>query len=96
MIFNTIFLTALAAHVLAAPRDLKRVLHERRAVIDPTKGDRIDENSVIPIRIGLKQTNLETGYDAVMDVSDPESANYGNLILTAHALERNVLTLRCG
>lgn len=83
MIFNTIFLTALAAHVLAAPRDLKRVLHERRAIIDPTKGDRIDENSIIPIRIGLKQTNLETGYDAIMDVSDPQSDNYGNFVQNA-------------
>lgn len=80
MIFNTIFLTALAAHVLAAPRDLKRVLHEKRAIINPTQGDRVDANAVIPIRIGLKQTNLEQGYDAVMDVSDPKSANYGNLV----------------
>lgn len=80
MIFNTIFLTALASTALAAPRDLKRVLHERRAIIDPTKGGRIEENSVIPIRIGLKQTNLETGYDAVMDVSDPESSNYGTFV----------------
>ena len=81
MLLNTLFLSALAATAFAAPRDLKRVVHERRAVIDPSKGDRIDENAVIPVRIGLRQTNLEHGYDMVMDVSDPVSPNYGNTTL---------------
>jgi len=77
MLFNTVFLTALAAHVLAAPRESLRVVHERRAVVDPAQGDRLSRDSVIPIRIGLKQSNIDDGYEALMDVSDPKSANYG-------------------
>lgn len=77
MLFNTVFLTALAANVLAAPRESLRVVHERRAVIDPAQGDRLSGDSVIPIRIGLKQSNIDNGYEALMDVSDPKSANYG-------------------
>ena len=80
MIFNTIFLSALAAHVFAEPTSKQRVVHERRAVPLHNRGDRIAENSVIPVRIGLRQSNLEFGYDAVMDVSDPQSENYGKII----------------
>ena len=77
MIFNTLILSALASKVLAAPGST-HVLHEKRAVIDhSSRGERVPENAVIPIRIGLKQSNLEHGYDALMDVSDPDSENYG-------------------
>lgn len=72
-----------------------RVVHERRAVIDPTKGDRVPGDAVIPVRIGLKQSNLEDGYDAVMDVSDPASSNYGKLAQSRIAQRGNELTAKC-
>ena len=53
------------------------MLHEKRSIISTTKGDRVADDAIIPIRIGLKQTKLEHGYDAVMDVSSPTSPNYG-------------------
>lgn len=61
---------ALAAIVNAAPAPVKHVLHEERAVVsrDWVKGARIEKQAVIPMRIGLVQTNLEKGYDYLMGV----------------------------
>lgn len=39
------------------------VLHEKRTVALPHKRERIDSNAIIPIQIGLRQSNLHTGYD---------------------------------
>lgn len=83
MFFNAIVLAALASSTLATPISSKHVVHEKREVYAITRGDRVDANAVIPIRIALKQTNLEHGYDVVMDVSDPDSANYGTICPTA-------------
>jgi tripeptidyl-peptidase-1 len=35
---------------------------------DWVKGARIEKTAVIPMRIGLTQTNLEKGYDYLMEV----------------------------
>jgi tripeptidyl-peptidase-1 len=63
-------LTALAALVNAAPAPISHVVHEERSVPskDWMKGARIEKSAVIPLRIGLTQTNLEKGYDFLMDV----------------------------
>lgn len=53
------------------------VLHEKREVSLTHKRERIDGDAIIPIRIGLKQSNLHTGYDRLMEVSHPASENYG-------------------
>ncbi|KAK7966889.1 uncharacterized protein PG986_001166 [Apiospora aurea] len=34
-------------------------------------------DAIIPVRIGLAQSNLETGYQRLMEVSHPSSPNYG-------------------
>ncbi|KAI0869261.1 subtilisin-like protein [Hypoxylon argillaceum] len=55
-------------------------LHERHA---PhwgqkwSKRSKVAANSVLPMRIGLKQSNLEAGHHKLMDLSNPESPNYG-------------------
>ncbi|KAK3321723.1 Pro-kumamolisin, activation domain-containing protein [Apodospora peruviana] len=36
-----------------------------------------DSRAILPIRIGLKQSNLDTGHNLLMDISDPKSPNYG-------------------
>ena len=40
-------------------------------------GQRVDGSSVTTFRIALKQSNLEHGYDYLMDVPHPKSSNYG-------------------
>nr|POE79437.1 tripeptidyl-peptidase sed1 [Quercus suber] len=69
----------LAASACAAPAPSTHVLHEKRE--SPTtrwiKGDRFGSDVVVPVRIGMTQSNLEKGHDHLMDISNPESENYG-------------------
>jgi tripeptidyl-peptidase-1 len=53
------------------------VLHEKRSISLPHKRQRVDGDAIVPIRIGLRQSNLHTGYERLMDVSHPTSKNYG-------------------
>ncbi|KAK4550782.1 Tripeptidyl-peptidase sed1 [Oleoguttula mirabilis] len=41
------------------------------------KGDRVNGDVKLPMRIGLVQSNLDKGDDYLMEVSHPESAKYG-------------------
>ncbi|KAK3386302.1 peptidase S8/S53 domain-containing protein [Sordaria brevicollis] len=41
------------------------------------KREPVSPNTVLPMRIGLKQANLDKGHDLLMDISDPKSPNYG-------------------
>lgn len=70
---------ALAAFANALPATVKHVLHEKRDrhSSDWVKRARVDSHAVLPMRIGLAQSNLEKGYDYLMEVSHPESARYG-------------------
>ena len=60
----------IAALVSAAPAPSNHVLHEERTILsrDWVKSARVEKGAVIPMRIGLTQTNLETGYDRLMEV----------------------------
>lgn len=53
--------------------------HEKRTKTDPFwyKGDRVDGDAVLPLRIGLVQSNLENGYEHLMSVSHPASPSFG-------------------
>ncbi|KAG4026987.1 hypothetical protein MFRU_034g00470 [Monilinia fructicola] len=55
------------------------VLHEKRHAPRTrwVKRDRITGETLLPVRIGLAQRNLEKGHDLLMDVSHPKSSNYG-------------------
>ncbi|RFU29342.1 hypothetical protein B7463_g7016, partial [Scytalidium lignicola] len=70
---------ALTVLSVAAPTTVKHVLHEEREkpARDWIKSSRIEGSAIIPMRIGLTQSNLDKGYDYIMDVSDPESSKYG-------------------
>jgi tripeptidyl-peptidase I len=61
---------AALANAVPAPVPIKHVIHEERSspARDWIKGARIESTAIIPIRIGLAQTNLEKGYDLLMDV----------------------------
>lgn len=68
------------AAVVSAISNGDPVVHERRFA-DHTlhRGQRVDGTSITTFRIGLKQSNLEYGYDYLMNVSHPSSEHYGKL-----------------
>jgi tripeptidyl-peptidase I len=55
------------------------VLHEKRdgAPHQWTKRDRAHAAEVLPVRIGLVQSNLHKAEEYILDVSDPRSPNFG-------------------
>lgn len=81
MVFlNFATLALLSAVVLGAAPSTVHVTHERRDIDSHRhweKRSRLEPHDVIPVRIGLTQRNLDQGYDLLMDVSDPDSKNFG-------------------
>ena len=55
--------SALTALAVAAPSPARHVLHEKRnrPATDWVKGSRIEGSAILPIRIGLTQSNLPNG-----------------------------------
>ncbi|KAI0482591.1 subtilisin-like protein [Xylariaceae sp. FL0804] len=86
-----VLVAGLAVDVLAGPVD--RDVHPKKRLVPRThklherhpphwgrkwtKRERLQSEAVLPMRIGLKQSNLEAGHEKLMDLSDPKSANYG-------------------
>lgn len=71
MLFRQVSAVLLAAALSsAAPAPIKNVLHEKREQqsYDWVKGDRVERDAMLPVRIGLTQNNLEKGYEYLMDV----------------------------
>ncbi|KAK8038336.1 hypothetical protein PG994_015103 [Apiospora phragmitis] len=62
------------------------VVHEaRRQALSYQNGrvhrrSRANVNAIIPVRIGLTQSNLDTGYHRLMEVSQPSYPNYGKYL----------------
>lgn len=73
--------TALAGSVIAAPSPPAdpHVLHEKRhgEPVAWKRHSRADSNLMLPVRVGLKQRNLEHGDRWLADVADPDSPNFG-------------------
>ncbi|PQE18973.1 hypothetical protein CJF32_00010051 [Rutstroemia sp. NJR-2017a WRK4] len=78
------FLSLLAFVVLVArvsallvPRHHE--VHEKRETLHPrwTKRDRVESHKLLPMRIGLTQSNLDDGHDHLMRISDPASPHFG-------------------
>ena len=73
-------ISGLLAQASAAPAPGPYVVHEKRDA-QTTKWSRstvkLPRDAIIPMSIGLTQRNLEKGYDFLMEVSHPESPNYG-------------------
>lgn len=56
------------------------VIHEKRNILSGLRqGQRVDGTSITTFRIGLKQNNLENGYEYLMNISHPASPHYGKL-----------------
>ncbi|KAI1437880.1 peptidase S8/S53 domain-containing protein [Xylaria sp. CBS 124048] len=80
MRFSTlVVLASTAASSLAAPSSTRHVLHEKRDAVPHLweKRDRATPSQVLPIRIGLRQRNLENAEAYMHEVSDPASPNFG-------------------
>ncbi|KAE8454178.1 hypothetical protein EG329_005103 [Mollisiaceae sp. DMI_Dod_QoI] len=81
MKFSTLaVLGGFAAYVSAVPAPPTHVVHEKREH-QLNKWSRrsvkLNRDAIIPMSVGLTQRNLNQGYDFLMDVSHPESKNYG-------------------
>lgn len=53
-----------------AGQEVKHVLHEKRDNLPSrwTKRDRVPRSKLLPMRIGLTQSNLEKAYEHLLDV----------------------------
>jgi len=84
--FRYLSLAALVATAACAPsgRRSTHVLHEKRTATSGRweKRDRLHPDVVIPLRIGLTQSDLDTGYERLMEVSHPSSEKYGKYLST--------------
>jgi tripeptidyl-peptidase-1 len=63
-------IATLAILAEAVPTTSRYVVHEERASqgLDWVKRSRVEPSAVLPMRIGLTQTNLHKGYDLLMEV----------------------------
>ncbi|PNP40534.1 hypothetical protein TGAMA5MH_07531 [Trichoderma gamsii] len=80
MLLTSTALVLLSAVTVGAAPSTTSVTHERRNVHSHRhweKRSRLEPHDVIPVRIGLSQRNLDQGHDFLMDISDPNSENYG-------------------
>ena len=64
---------AIVALSNAAPASIKHVSHEKRQTpsLDWVKVARIEKTAILPMRIGLTQSNLDKGQDFLMEVYGP-------------------------
>lgn len=78
MRFFSLAVSVLIASAAAAPSP-GHVLHEKRDRLPPGWGqpEELDGRAVLPMRIGLTQLNLEKAEKYLMDVSHPDSPNFG-------------------
>lgn len=55
------------------------VVHEKRTSLHQrwTQRRRVNPGSILPMRIGLVQSNIESAHEQLMDVAHPASPNYG-------------------
>ncbi|KAJ5522710.1 hypothetical protein N7513_013283 [Penicillium frequentans] len=76
---SILFLGAAAVGVLAVPAPYGHVVHERRDFIPTswTEERRLDASTLLPVRIGLTQSNLNYGHELLMEMSNPSSSRYG-------------------
>lgn len=67
---SILFLGAAAVGVLAVPAPYGHAVHERRDFIPTswTEEGRLDASTLLPVRIGLTQSNLDYGHELLMEM----------------------------
>ena len=70
MIKSFIAVFSLLDLLAASPVPSTHEVHERRDTLHSswTKRHRVESHKLLPMRVGLTQSNLENGYDLLMDV----------------------------
>ena len=78
MLLSLVTVGALIASALAAPSS-PYVRHERRSSLPPgwRKTHKMPSHEVLPMRIALTQSNMHRADEFLMDVSHPDSPNFG-------------------
>ncbi|GFP58602.1 tripeptidyl-peptidase sed1 [Trichoderma asperellum] len=78
MKISLVVLNSLLAGAIAVPTG-SQVIHEKRDTNNPRwiKREALSPSTQVPVRIALKQNNLDKGMDYLLAVSHPDSANYG-------------------
>lgn len=78
MHFSLLAISALAAGNFALP-SVNHVVHEKRDRLPPgwQHHEKLQSSEVLPMKIALTQSNLEKAEEFLMDVSHPESPNFG-------------------
>lgn len=83
-----IFLVVLLVDCFAAPAFTAEgfTVHEKRSLKphEWIKRSRARPDDTLPVRIGLKQRNLENAEQYIFDVAHPSSPNYGTLFNPFH------------
>lgn len=79
--------SAIAYLAAAVPAPVKHVLHEKREIAPRAwaKRDRLDPTIVLPVRIGLRQNNLESG-PSLLDEVYVISSSSVSLLAYIHGL----------
>lgn len=74
---------------VAAPTTSSHVLHEQRRSHERNwkRSSKLDSSAVLPIRIGLTQSNLEKGPEILREVSHPSSSKYGQYLTASEVHE---------
>lgn len=84
----SLLLLTLSAAAAPSPR-AGHVVHEKRAR-DPTAWEqtrRLEADKILPLRIGLSQSNLDKIEDILMSVSHPKSESYGKHLMPAEVVD---------
>ena len=82
-------LCLLACLASANPVSPVHVVHEKRDSHPARweKRHRVMSDSILPVRVGMVQSNLDNAHDFLMDVADPASPNYGKHWTAQRVLE---------
>jgi tripeptidyl-peptidase I len=70
---------SLIGFAIAGPHLSPYILHEKRRHVPPgwSHSHRVSQLGVLPLRLGLTQSNIDSIEDYLLDVSAPDSPNYG-------------------
>ncbi|KAL6230017.1 hypothetical protein BDW75DRAFT_245227 [Aspergillus navahoensis] len=79
MQLSLLYLVSSITAVLGLPATDIHLLHERRDALPEywTEDAHLAGQEILPVRIGLTQSNLDHGHDLLMQISDPASPQYG-------------------
>lgn len=78
--YSLLALASLVVLAVASPvTRINHVVHEKRDAAPPgwQSRDRVEGHLKMPLRIGLKQRNLDMGSYYLDEVSNPRSSKYG-------------------